>query len=80
MDLPLAVYSKQTGHNTDSDFSVYARKLIAYSREYHEELPTASPAHCIAMAAGKLIGEFGEEKEHIANSAMKEVAAKWVFG
>ena len=74
-----AFANKMARHN-EPDFSEHARKLVAYSRECREENPTSSPMLCMAMAAGKLIGEYGDEREHVANAAMKEVAAKWVFG
>lgn len=66
--------------NTDTDFSEYAEKLINYSREYHSERPTASLADCMEMGAGKLVGEYGDDKDHLAQLALSEVAAKYVFG
>lgn len=60
--------------------SEYARKLVSYSRAIHREMPSASTVDCIEMGAGKLIGEYGTGKNHLADIALSEVAAKWVFG
>ncbi|MFK0207703.1 hypothetical protein [Agrobacterium sp. NPDC090283] len=66
--------------NRDPLLSEYAEKLINYSKEYHLERPTASLAHCMEMGAGKLVGEYGDDKDHLAQLALSEVAAKYVFG
>lgn len=67
-------------HNSHPDLSEYARKLIDYSMEFHEERPSASPSLCMTMAVGKLTDEYGDDKDHLASVAMKEVAAKLIFG
>ena len=67
-------------HNSYPELSEYARKLITYSIEFRENRPSASPSLCMTMAVGKLTDEYGDDKDHLASVAMKEVAAKLIFG
>jgi hypothetical protein len=60
-------------------FSVYAEKLIDHARDYRAERPSALPIHCIEIGAGRLVEEYGDDKEHLADIALAEIAARWVF-
>jgi hypothetical protein len=31
------------------------------------------------MGAGRLVAEYGDDKEHLADIALAEIAARWVF-